>query len=71
MNKPAFIFGLLSILSIILSADPNFHIYLAFGQSNMEGNAKIESQDLANVPQRFKMMAAVDMPSKGRVKGNW
>ena len=71
MNKPAFIFGLLSILSIILSADPNFHIYLAFGQSNMEGNAKIEPQDTANVPQRFKMMAAVNMPSKGRVKGNW
>ena len=71
MNKPAFIFGLLFILPIILSADPNFHIYLAFGQSNMEGNARIEGQDQANVPQRFKMMAAVDMPSKGRVKGNW
>ena len=71
MNEPVFIFGLLFILPIILSADPNFHIYLAFGQSNMEGNAKIESQDLANVPQRFKMMAAVDMPSKGRIKGNW
>ena len=71
MNRPIFIFGFLFILPIILSADPNFHIYLAFGQSNMEGNAKIESQDLANVPQRFKMMAAVDMPSKGRVKGNW
>ena len=71
MNEPVFIFGLLFILPIILSADPNFHIYLAFGQSNMEGNAKIESQDLANVPQRFKMMAAVNMPSKGRIKGNW
>ena len=71
MNKPDLIFGLLFFLPIILSADPNFHIYLAFGQSNMEGNAKIEPQDLANVPQRFKMMAAVNMPSKGRVKGNW
>lgn len=26
--------------------DPNFHIYIAFGQSNMEGMAKIEEQDL-------------------------
>ena len=63
---------ILSLLSIIISnPDPNFHIYLAFGQSNMEGNAKIESQDTANVSPRFKMMPAVDMPSKGRIKGNW
>ena len=60
------------LISLSLSApDPNFHVYLAFGQSNMEGNAKIEAQDTTNVPERFKMMAAVDMPSKGRVKGNW
>ena len=26
--------------------DPDFHIYLCFGQSNMEGNARIEEQDL-------------------------
>ena len=37
----------------------------------MEGNAKIEAQDQANAPQCFKMMPAVDMPSKGRAKGNW
>ena len=63
---------LLSLLSLINSApDPNFHVYLAFGQSNMEGNAKIESQDTANVSPRFKMMAAVNMASMGRAKGNW
>jgi len=72
MNKSILIFKLLSILSFIISTpNQNFQIYLALGQSNMEGNAKIEPQDQANVPQRFKMMAAVDMPSKGRVKGNW
>ena len=71
MNKLMVIL-LLSLLSIIISApDPDFHIYLAFGQSNMEGNAKIEAQDTANVSPRFKMMAALDMTSKGRVKGNW
>lgn len=49
--------------------DPNFHIYLCLGQSNMEGNAKIEAQDTCNVNERFLMMAAVDCPSLGRVKG--
>ena len=51
--------------------DPNFHIYLCLGQSNMEGNAKIEAQDTCNVNERFLMMAAVDCPSLGRVKGQW
>ncbi len=51
--------------------DPNFHIYLCFGQSNMEGNAKIEAQDRMDVNPRFKMMAAVDMPSSNRKKGEW
>ena len=51
--------------------DPNFHIYLCFGQSNMEGNASIEAQDRVNVSPRFKMMAAVDMPSSNRKKGEW
>lgn len=51
--------------------DPNFHIYLCFGQSNMEGNAKIEAQDRTGVDPRFKMMAAVNMPSSSRTKGEW
>ena len=66
------------VLSCLLCAgifafaqDPNFHIYLCLGQSNMEGNAKIEAQDTCNVNERFLMMAAVDCPSLGRVKGQW
>src|SRR5574344_2479187 len=39
--------------------DKNFQIYLAFGQSNMEGQGKIEEQDKV-VSDRYKMMAAVD-----------
>ena len=35
--------------------NPNFHIYLAFGQSNMDGAGEIEDQDLI-VSERFKMM---------------
>ncbi len=51
--------------------DPNFHIYLCFGQSNMEGNAAIEGKDRVGVDSRFMMMAAVDMPSSKRKKGEW
>lgn len=51
--------------------DPNFHIYLCFGQSNMEGNAKIEAQDRKGISTRFRMMSAVDMPNTGRKTGQW
>lgn len=51
--------------------DPNFHIYLAFGQSNMEGNAQPEAIDKRDVPERFKMMAAVNFSSPSRTKGKW
>ncbi len=55
----------------VFAQDPDFHIYLCFGQSNMEGNARIEDQDRENVSDRFKMMAVVDNPEMGRVKGQW
>jgi hypothetical protein len=51
--------------------DPNFHIYLAFGQSNMEGFPGIEPQDKTGVDKRFQMLAAVDFASLGRKKGEW
>jgi hypothetical protein len=51
--------------------DPNFHIYLAFGQSNMEGNATPEAIDKTGISDRFKMMAALDWPDKSRTKGTW
>ena len=53
------------------SADPNFQIYLCFGQSNMEGNATPEAQDHENVSERFKMMAAVDFSNPVRKRGEW
>ncbi|ABG58511.1 endo-1,4-beta-xylanase [Cytophaga hutchinsonii] len=40
------------------SQDPNFHIYLCFGQSNMEGQGPIEAQD-QTVDSRFRVMQAV------------
>jgi len=53
------------------SQDSNFYIYLCFGQSNMEGNARIEAQDTLSVDNRFQVMGAVDCSNKGRTKGNW
>lgn len=51
--------------------DPNFHIYLCIGQSNMEGNASIEPVDRQTVPERFKVMSAVDYKYPARTKGEW
>lgn len=51
--------------------DPKFHIYLCFGQSNMEAGARPEAPDEVPVDPRFQMLAAVDMPRLNRVKGNW
>jgi hypothetical protein len=53
------------------SPDPNFHVYLAFGQSNMEGFPGIEAQDKTGVDKRFQMLAAVDFANLGRKKGEW
>jgi beta-xylosidase len=71
------LFGMVLALSPMLYAqhpaqpDENFHIYLCFGQSNMEGCGPIEAQDTVGIDPRFKMMAAVDMPALGRVRGQW
>lgn len=52
------------------SQDPDFHIYLCFGQSNMEGAGTIETQD-RTVDSRFRMMAAVNCSNLSRTKGTW
>ena len=56
--------------TIAFSQDPDFHIYLCFGQSNMGGAAPAEAQD-SLVDARFQMMSAMDCPDKGRKMGNW
>ena len=43
--------------------DPNFYIFLCFGQSNMEGNARPEAVDLESPGPRFLLMPAVDFPA--------
>src|SRR5690242_17070768 len=51
--------------------DPDFHVYLAFGQSNMEGFPGIEDQDKTGVDPRFRMLAAVDFAALARQQGEW
>ncbi|MCU7552265.1 sialate O-acetylesterase [Chitinophagaceae bacterium LB-8] len=62
--------GLLCFSVTSFSQDPNFYIFLCFGQSNMEGNAKFEPQD-TTVDNRFKVLEAVNCPNLGREKGLW
>ena len=54
----------------LFSQDSKFHIYLCFGQSNMEGNARAEAQDSV-VDSRFQVLEAVNCENLGRTKGNW
>ncbi len=35
--------------------DPNYHIYLCWGQSNMEGNATVPASEKVGVNERFRM----------------
>jgi alpha-L-fucosidase 2 len=47
-----------------------FQIYLAFGQSNMEGQGPIEASDL-DVPDRFLALQAVDCTNSKYTKDVW
>ena len=74
MKSVAFwIMGMLLATSLEVKADvdPNFHIYICFGQSNMEGNAQWGSQDVGNVDERFQMLATCNFDSPKRTLGNW
>lgn len=52
------------------SVDPNFQIYLCFGESNMEGTAAIADTDLEGIDEHFKVMAVVS-DGWDRVAGSW
>jgi hypothetical protein len=70
--KLCLILLLVSLLPVrtLFAQDKNFYIFICFGQSNMEGNARIQPQD-TTVDARFQVMEAVDCPNLGRVKGHW
>ena len=62
---------LFSVMGVKAGVDPNFNIYICFGQSNMEGNAQWEAQDVGNVDERFQMLATCDFDNPKRTMGNW
>ena len=75
MRKSIFAFAMgLSTLAFPQNAkaevDPNFYIYLCFGQSNMEGNAKAESMD-QTVDKRFRLLATCNYDNPKRTMGQW
>ena len=58
-------------VATVKAQDENFYIYLCFGQSNMEGNARFEQQDTEGVSPRFVSMASMDNEKLGWKKGEW
>ena len=60
-----FALGLSMSGTLYAAPDPNFHIYIAYGQSNMGGTANAESADKVEHP-RFKIFATQKCSSKGR-----
>lgn len=70
-KKMALVFILLFTMFSTSAQKKKFYIFLAFGQSNMEGNAKIQPQDTVGIDPRFKVMEAVDCPNLNRTKSNW
>ncbi len=62
--------GLFLLVTNVFSQDPDFYIFLCFGQSNMEGFPGVEPHD-KTVDNRFQVLASVDFPAMERKKGNW
>ncbi len=74
MKKTLLIAGLMIMTRFLTASadvDPNFYVYLCFGQSNMEGNATPEAQDMTGVDDRFQMLACVDFQNPVRKMGEW
>ena len=74
IKKMFFLTGLMLMTSLLRAnaeVDPNFYIYICFGQSNMEGNAQWEAQDEGNVDERFQMLATCNFDKPKRTLGNW
>lgn len=71
MKTASLLAVLLAITTTAVAApDPNFYIFLCFGQSNMDGAGRIEQQD-RTVDERFQVLSPMDMPNLDRKKGHW
>lgn len=51
--------------------DPNFHIFLCIGQSNMDGFPGLLEEDKGPVDERFRLLPALDFPGQNRKAGEW
>jgi len=73
MKRILFVAVLLATLLTRAKADvdPNFYIYLCFGQSNMEGNATAESVDKVDIDKRLRLLATCDFQLPNRSMGAW
>ena len=75
MKRLLFVAVLLAtaLLGAKADVDPNFYIYICFGQSNMEGNAQPESIDknTSTIDNRFRLLATCNFSSPSRKMGNW
>ena len=63
--KALAVIGLFSI-SVMAAPDPNFHIYIAYGQSNMAGAAKDFTDYDKQEHPRFKMFATTSCSNLNR-----
>lgn len=80
-NSLLFVLGILFIVGLSSSCSGSknqnkepkeeLYVYLCFGQSNMEGNAKFEAQDTVGIDERFRVLQVVDCPDLNRSKGEW
>lgn len=68
--KGLFVVTVLFCVTNTFAQNPKFYVYLCFGQSNMEGNAKFEPQDTI-VNKRFQVLEALDCDNLNRKKGEW
>ena len=62
---------LTNLLGAKAEVDPNFYVYLCFGQSNMEGNAQWDATDNEFVDERFQMLATTNFDNPKRTMGEW
>ncbi|AYL95096.1 sialate O-acetylesterase [Mucilaginibacter celer] len=74
MKAKSFFLSLFVIIVLLAgkasAQNKKFYIFLCFGQSNMEGNARIQPQDTI-VDPRLQVLETVNCPNLKRSKGNW
>ena len=72
MRLMAFVLTAFLSFTAVLSAapDPNFWVFLCFGQSNMESGGRMDEID-RTVDKRFQVMADFDSSRRGWTKGKW